>query len=182
MRSGRGNIRAGSNLSTVCRKPQPERFSASCCATRESICTPVIADGAARSPWLAIFRRGTPPVWFGAGGLGRQGSRPARRSRQRGSILPIARPRVRRCRLAEGGGAGGLWRSIRKARRANDLRRARDFVLARQPRRFCLRHAGPGDRFDIAVRQRRDQGQISAAGSRGPPHRGVCVVGAGSGV
>ena len=142
--------------------------------------TPVAADAAARSSRLAVFRRGAPALRRGAGGLGWQGGRPIHRSRQRRSILPRARARLGRRRLAEGGRAGGLWRPVGKTRRAHDLRRARDSLLARQPRRFCLRHAGAGHRLDLALRQRRDQGQISAAGARGPPHRGLCAVGAGS--
>ena len=55
----------------------------------------VVTDAAARTSGLAVFRRGTPEIWPGAGGLGRQGSPPAHRSCQYRSILPVACSRAR---------------------------------------------------------------------------------------
>src|SRR6185369_15604697 len=69
--AGRGNIRAGSNLSTACRRPPPARCSAICCATAPRRAKALAHETDARPSELAILRGAATRFRPGACRLGR---------------------------------------------------------------------------------------------------------------
>ena len=132
---------------------------------------------ARRNPGAAVLRRRSPPFRRGAVALGRrQAAVAAARRRRRG--LPRARQGAGRGRHSQGGGAAVARRAASGARRAHALHRPRNSGIPRRARRLRLRHAGARHRLDLAVRLRRAEAQISAAGARRQGHRGLRAVGA----